>query len=71
MYGHTNDMDYLSDDQIKILIISKESPTICDTVMQEDYDVRCLDQLIKSSSDFDHFSLCLTLYCYNVTQNKI
>ena len=64
-------MSYLSDEQIKILLVSKESPTICDTVRQEDYDVRCLDQLIKSSSDFDHFSLCLTFYCNNVTQNKI
>jgi len=64
-------MDYLSDEQIKILIISKESPTICDTIMQEDFDGKCLDQLIKSGSDFTYFSLCLTLLANEITQNKI
>jgi hypothetical protein len=64
-------MDYLSDEQIKILLVSKESPTICDTIMQYDFDGMCLDKFIKNSSDFSYFSLCLTLFCNYVTQNKI
>ncbi|ARS64861.1 hypothetical protein NMSP_1246 [Candidatus Nitrosomarinus catalina] len=64
-------MDYLSDDQIKILIISKESPTICDTLMEEDFDGRCLDRLIKNTSDFSYFSLCLTLMVNTIVKNKI
>ena len=71
MYSHTNCMDYLSDDQIKILIISKESPTICDTIMEADFDGRCLDRLIKNTSDFSYFSLCLTLWSSTIAENKI
>ena len=58
-------MSYLSDEQIKILLVSKESPTICDTIMENDFEERCPDQLIKSSSDFNYFSLCLTSVQYN------
>lgn len=64
-------MDYLSDEQIKILIISKESPTICDTIMENDLEGMCLDQLIKNTSDFSYFSLYLTLLTSSITSDKI
>lgn len=68
---HNNHMDYLSDEQIKILIISKESPTICDTIMENDLEGMCLDHLIKNTSDFSYFSFCLTLMARSITYDKI
>jgi hypothetical protein len=49
-------MDYLSDEQIKILIISKDSPHISNIVEQKDFMGKCQDRFIKNSSVFDHFS---------------
>lgn len=71
MCGHTDNMDYLSDEQIKILIISKESATICDAVVDLDYEGKLLDGLIKNSSDFRYFSLGLTLLTESIVGNKI
>ena len=56
MYSHTNYMDYLSDEQIKILMISKDSPHISNIVEQKDFMGKCQDRFIKNSSVFDHFS---------------
>ena len=71
MCGHTDNMDYLSDEQIKILFISKESATICDAVVDLDYEGKLLDGLIKNSSDFRYFSLGLTLLTESIVGNKI
>ena len=58
-------MSYLSDTQIKILIISKDSPHISNIVEQKDFKGNCKDQFIKNNSVFDHFSGFFSTFSFN------
>jgi hypothetical protein len=55
----------LTDEQIKVLIVSKDSPTISNAVIDNDFSEICVDKFIQSSSDFNKFSTLLTMQMRN------
>jgi hypothetical protein len=55
----------LTDEQIKVLLVSKDSPTISDAVIDNDFSEICVDKFIQSSSDFNKFSTLLTMQMRN------
>ena len=65
MYSHTSYMDNLSDEQIKILIISKESPHISEIINNNVDSYEIQDNFIKYTSQFDKFSNFFSQFSFN------
>ena len=65
MYSHTNYMDYLSDEQIKILMISKDSPHISESINNNVDSYEIQDNFIKYTSQFDKFSNLFSQFSLN------
>ena len=61
-------MHELTDEQIKVLLVSKDSPTISDIVIENDSSERCVDKFIQSNHGFEIFSNLLSMQ-YNVKVN--
>ena len=67
MYSHRNYMDNLSDEQIKILIISKESPHISEIINDNNDSYYIQDHFIRSTSKFDKFSSFFDEFNFSTT----
>lgn len=61
-------MDNLSDEQIKILIILKESPHISEVINNNDNSHHIQDNFIKYTSQFDKFSSFFSQFSFNTEE---
>ena len=61
-------MDNLSDEQIKILIISKESPHISEIINNNVNSYHIQDNFIKYTSQFDKFSSFFSQFSFNTEE---
>ena len=61
-------MDNLSDEQIKILIISKESPRISEIINNNVNSYHIQDNFIKYTSQFDKFSSFFSQFSFNTEE---
>ena len=55
----------LTDEQIKVLLVSKDSPIISNVVIENDSSEICVDKFIQSNHGFEIFSNLLSMQ-YNV-----